>query len=386
MSSKDLCVLLDANVIQQGNLEMLECDFVRIGFGFHNPNHAAALFCALLPFCFGRQYLQGVWRGLVCCLFLALLLTQSRTGLLVAFVEFVVWGIMKERRTHPRFWCVLFVALVLASWWMAPRLVLDDSILNRPKIWFAGIQLFAENLCGVGLGNSGALVSALFLPDISPVRTLISAHLTLIVELGWVIGGVWLMFIVSALRGVHRLSRLGLAFAGLVLFGCTSTIFDWSILFDFADCGGFGRGNWILSWMLLIIFVGFGIRLIPVAFRCDISFGQMGKSVCCLICVFLFVMLVVGGVAVMSHNALPRVKNGFVYLGSAPYMLALYDEDWDLKTIMPYMRGSFAAPVHALSRFPRGKKLDRISCIVLFGNCCEWDYLVKGIPIKCVGD
>ncbi len=30
--------------------------FERLTFGFHNPNHAAALACALLPLCLG-------WRG-----------------------------------------------------------------------------------------------------------------------------------------------------------------------------------------------------------------------------------------------------------------------------------------------------------------------------------
>ena len=31
-------------------------DIVRQGFGFANPNHAAAAICALFPFCWG-------WRG-----------------------------------------------------------------------------------------------------------------------------------------------------------------------------------------------------------------------------------------------------------------------------------------------------------------------------------
>jgi len=34
-------------------------DLVRQGFGFANPNHAAAAICALLPFCWG-------WRGSRC--------------------------------------------------------------------------------------------------------------------------------------------------------------------------------------------------------------------------------------------------------------------------------------------------------------------------------
>jgi len=36
----------------------------RISFGFHNPNHAAALVCALLPLCFGWRWVAWVGRGL----------------------------------------------------------------------------------------------------------------------------------------------------------------------------------------------------------------------------------------------------------------------------------------------------------------------------------
>ena len=36
----------------------------RLSFGFHNPNHAAALVCALLPLCFGWRWAAWVWRSL----------------------------------------------------------------------------------------------------------------------------------------------------------------------------------------------------------------------------------------------------------------------------------------------------------------------------------
>ena len=61
--------------------------FQRLAFCFANPNHAAAAICALLPFCWGwRRHLRlGCALSLV--LFAALLLTQSRTGILVAGAE-----------------------------------------------------------------------------------------------------------------------------------------------------------------------------------------------------------------------------------------------------------------------------------------------------------
>ena len=36
----------------------------RLAFGFHNPNHAAALVCALLPLCWGWRRATWVGRGL----------------------------------------------------------------------------------------------------------------------------------------------------------------------------------------------------------------------------------------------------------------------------------------------------------------------------------
>ena len=38
--------------------------FERLTFGFHNPNHAAALVCALLPLCLGWRRAAWAGRGL----------------------------------------------------------------------------------------------------------------------------------------------------------------------------------------------------------------------------------------------------------------------------------------------------------------------------------
>ena len=58
-------------------------DVVRQGFGFANPNHAAAAICALFPFCWG--WMRCVWLGRVLFVLLCVMLalTQSRTGLIV---------------------------------------------------------------------------------------------------------------------------------------------------------------------------------------------------------------------------------------------------------------------------------------------------------------
>ena len=60
----------------------------RAAIGFANPNHAAAVICALFPFCWGWR---GVWRwagrlvGVALCVMLAL--TQSRTGFVLMAIE-----------------------------------------------------------------------------------------------------------------------------------------------------------------------------------------------------------------------------------------------------------------------------------------------------------
>ena len=218
--------------------------FLRIALGF--PNHAAALVCALLPLGWGWRGRLG--RVLSGGQFAMLLLTQSRTGLLVMGLEVGAWWWISRRGAarpeaapYRRWW--LWIAIVLAGmilWWMGPRLALDGSILNRPRIWLAGLRLFAANPSGVGLGNSGTVASAFLLDSIPEVRTMISAHLTLLAEFGWIVGWAWLAFIGLALCGVRECPRVGTAFAGLVLSGCSSTVFDWPVLFDFAEQGGLG--------------------------------------------------------------------------------------------------------------------------------------------------
>ena len=171
-------------------------DVVRQGFGFVNPNHAAAAICALFPFCWGwggalgdralpaRGALQWCGRvaGVALCAMLAM--TYSRTGVVVVAIEAtVLWrgalgssrptsGRGRRWNAVPTIWgVILSVCLAcIAAWWMWPRLALDGAVMNRPKIWLAGLKLFAANPLGVGFGKSGEIASALMLPDGITVR------------------------------------------------------------------------------------------------------------------------------------------------------------------------------------------------------------------------
>ena len=357
----------------------------RYPLGFHNPNHAAALVCALLPLCWGWGRWAWLGRVLSVGLFAMLLLTQSRTGLLVMGLEVGAWwwisrrGAARSASAPYRCWGLPIALMGVALWWMGPRLALDGSILNRPRIWLAGLQLFVANPNGVGLGNSGTLASAFLLDGIPEIRTMISAHITLLAEFGWLVGWAWLAFIGLALCGVRVSPRVGTAFAGLVVSGCTSTVFDWPVLFNFAERGGLGMMNWVLSWSMFLMFMGFGVWLIAGVVR-------RTRRVRPTIVVALALAVVVGLRLVPTGNA-PQVRDGYVVCGESPRTLALYDASWKLKAVAQRVTGGAVMPVRGVTRFPRDLDWCGVDRVLLFGTCREWVHLVKGgVPVSCVGN
>ena len=370
--------------------------FIRWSLGLHNPNHAAAALCALLPLCWGWR--RHAWLGysIAAALFAMLLLTQSRTGILVAGLEAAAWWWFAGRRAGctarvPRRrrwpWAVAGLAVAgLSLWWLGPRLALDGSILNRPKIWLAGLRLFAANPGGVGLGNSGTLASAFLLGDGVPeVRTLVNAHLTLLAECGWFVGWAWGAFIALALTGLKESPRIGFAFAGLVASGCSATVFDWAVLLDFAEQGGLGWTNWILSWGMFAFFIGCGTWLVwsrtprAEAARVQRAPGSIVFALACSGALVLAARLVPPG------NA-PRVRDGYAFSGDAPRTLALYDGAWNLRAVLPRAGRNAVVPVRPVSRFPRGIDRVGIGRVLLLGDCREWVHLVEGVPVACAED
>lgn len=153
---------------------------------------------------------------------------------------------------------VAVAVAAIALWWMWPRLALDGAILNRPKIWLAGLRLFAANPFGVGFEKSGEIATAFMLPDGITVRTLVNSHLTLLVEMGALVGGAWLAFFALALCVGRAMRRTWVAFAGLAVSAFSASVFDWHVLFDFAEKGGYGVVNFALAWGLFGAFVVMG--------------------------------------------------------------------------------------------------------------------------------
>ena len=317
-----------------------------------------------------------------------LAMTQSRTGLVLMAAEAIAMSKCRVDSVKCRmtgFGLALW-GVAVAAWWIWPRLTIDDSILNRPRIWLAGLQLFAANPSGVGLGNSGAVASAFLLPDIPEIRTMISAHITLLAEFGWLVGFAWFAFIVLALFGVRQSPRIGIAFAGLVVSGCSSTIFDWPVLFDVSEFGGLGVTNWILSWAMFLLFVVFGVYLSWKRLRCCGALGTTRPTMATMGMTMAASGLIVVSLLLVPKGNAPTVRDGYVFRGEAPRTLALYDDGWRLRTVLPRLGGSVVLPVHAASRFPHDIDLSGVGKVMLFGNCREWDHLVKGVPVVCAAD
>ena len=370
---------------------------MRMGFGFFNPNHAAALICAVIPFCWGwrgRWHWAGRLVGVALCAMLAA--TFSRTGFIVLALEAGAWWMMcdgcrRARSARTTIWGVILSACLacIAAWWMWPRLALDGAILNRPKIWLAGLRLFAANPMGVRFGNSGEIASAFMLPDGITVRTLVNSHLTLLVEMGVFVGGAWLVFIALALCVGRAMRRTWVAFAGLAVSAFSASVFDWHVLFDFAEKGGYGGVNFVLAWALFGAFVVMGVAMVSCGVgvlitqrRRDAECAErVGRSVARRVafpvgCVAVGICAVV--VCFCSDDT-PRVGRGYVAVGNGGPCV-YRDEGWSLKSVA--------------KRFPDGARFcvrpgvpadaEDAGEVWLFGDAAESAWRFKGARLKLV--
>jgi hypothetical protein len=269
---------------------------VRCGFGFDNPNHAAALFVILifpllsLAFC-ARCYLWAriLAAGSAAALFAALLSTCSRSGtaafaagLLLFFflaIRFLGWRPGRARRRTVISCAAVFAALFAAAAAFPPvragfeRSVpgpsfADNSALNRLKVWKGALCLLADNPAGTGGGSSGYIYTAVLHRggDMSGYRTMVSSFLTLAVEHGvfaaWLVcGALFSSFLsgLSLLRGGTRKDSLSAwmtaaALCSIVsgsLCGALSTCFDLNALR--ADWAGLALND-ALSITLSLLF------------------------------------------------------------------------------------------------------------------------------------
>ena len=93
--------------------------------------------------------------------------------------------------------------------------------------------------------------------------------------------------------------------------------------------------------------------------------------------------VLVGAALLVPKGGAPMVRDGYVFHGEAPRTLALYDDGWQLRTVLPRVSGAAVLPIHAVSRFPYDFDMSGVGKVMLFGNCREWAHLVRGVPVVC---
>ncbi len=357
---------------------------VRWGFGFHNPNHAAAAICAVLPFLWGWRRRAWIGWGLSVPLLAALALTYSRTGFAVAALEAVAFAAWSRRWRFAAAAVVLLV-LVAAIGGVAGRFAPDAAALNRLSIWWAGLKLAAANPWGVGHGNSGLIASA-FLLDGIEVRTFVNSHLTLLAEHGWIVECAWMAFMAVALVRGTRHARVWTSFAGLCLSAFSSSVFDWHVLFGWTDMEGLGAMNFILSWTLFAAFLAMGVRL-AIGGRCDGDAAcaarppyRVGSNPVCAArppyhsvkLVAIVPVLMLAALWVTPTADAPKVRGGFVVKEGRDMSLVLRDSEWTLKAVAEYLSVDGGPDGYRLAIAPGYVPLDfPPTSVWLFGAAAE---------------
>ena len=336
---------------------MMEFTFdgiVRQGFGFYNPNHAAALICALFPFLWGWKKYAWIGWMITFLLTIPLVMTYSRTGVLVLAFELAAYFILSKTKNWKLIAAIVSgILLILIVGGIFGRFALDKAVTNRPEIWLAGLKLYAVNPLGIGLSNSGVVVSNFMLEDIQ-CRTLVNSHLTLLVEFGIIAGFFWLSFISYALFSGVKKPRTWCAVAGLAISAISASVFDWDLLSDFQNYGNLPLLNFVLSWLLLFIFLVLTAYLLWK----KINLKRFGIAAgCAILCVILPFCL--------WKSDTPKVKNDTVYT-SSDAALVLYDEDWELNSLLPYCKTGYQIPLQP------GLVKIKTEKVFLFGNAAEY--------------
>ena len=337
--------------------KMMEFTFdgiVRQGFGFYNPNHAAALICAIFPFLWGWKKYAWIGWFLTFLLTVPLVMTYSRTGVLVLGFELAAYFIISKIKNWKLIAAIASgILLILLVGGIFGRFAIDKAVTNRPEIWLAGLRLYAANPLGVGLSNSGMIVSNFMLENIQ-CRTLVNSHLTLLAEFGIFAGFFWFSFIFYALfTGIPK-PRTWSAVAGLAISATSASIFDWDLLSDFQSFGELPLLNFVLSWLMLLLSLALTLYLLWG----KINFKRLGIAAgCAILCVILPFCL--------WKADTPKVKSDIVYSSSdAP--LVLYDEEWNIKSLLPYCKDGYQIPLQP------GLVKIKTEKVFLFGNAAEY--------------
>lgn len=368
--------------------------FVRYGFGFYNPNHAAAFICAILPFAWIALSQRACWQKILggllsVILVFALAFTYSRAGVLVFILEALAFAFYFGKKYWKIFFgigAVLILSLLISS--AVGRFTFDASASNRIEIWLAGLKLFLGNPLGVGLGNSGEIASAFLLPSDIEIRSLVNSHLTLLCEFGFIVGALWISLIFYAIKCGYsqRANPLKFAalvsFCGLVVSSGISSAFDWEVLLNPSKFEYITNVNLAALYCLFALFSLLAFYLIKGSFRLKEFFSVFALFVG----VFLpFFVLSRGSVI------LPAVRetHGDVFVRNCkepPYSVVIFDDDYNLKSAMAILRelGLSERIYICKNSWQNREKLPRENpkSFILFGKCS--DFLNENIAAPCV--
>ena len=281
-------------------------------------------------------------------------MTYSRTGVLVLGFELAAYFILTKTKNWKQIAAIAGgILLILLIGGIFGRFAIDKAVTNRPEIWIAGLKLYAANPLGVGLSNSGMIASNFMLENIQ-CRTLVNSHLTLLVEFGIFAGFFWFSCLFYALFSGVKKPRTWCAAAGLVLSAISASIFDWDLLSDFQNFGELSLLNFVLSWLMLLLFLALTLYLLWG----KINFKRLGFAAGCAI---LCVILPLG----LWRTDTPKVKHDIVFTSpDAP--LVLYDEEWNIKSLLPYCQSTYQIPLK-----PGFVKI-KAEKVILFGNAAEY--------------
>lgn len=368
--------------------------FVRYGFGFYNPNHAAAFICAILPFVWIALFQKAYWQKILgsllsIILIFALAFTYSRAGVLVFILEALAFAFYfgkKYWKVYCAIGVVLIFSLLISS--AMGRFTFDAAASNRIEIWLAGLRLFLGNHLGVGLGNSGEIASAFLLPEDIEIRSLVNSHLTLLCEFGFIVGALWISLLFYAIKCGYsqRANPLKFAalvsFCGLVVSSGISSVFDWEVLLRPSKFEYLTNINLAATYCLFALFCLLAFYLIYGSFKLKVFSGIF--TVC--IAAFLpFFVLSRGSVI------LPAVRktHGDIFVRNCkdpPYSVVIFDDDYNLKSAMAILRelGLSERVYICKNSWQNREKLPRENpkSFIVFGNCS--DFLNENIAAPCV--
>lgn len=367
---------------------------VRYGFGFYNPNHAAAFICAILPFAWIALFQRACWQKILggllsVILIFALAFTYSRAGVLVFILEALAFAFYfgkKYWKVYCAIGVVLIFSLLISS--AMGRFTFDAAASNRIEIWLAGLRLFLGNPLGVGLGNSGEIASAFLLPSDIEIRSLVNSHLTLLCEFGFIVGALWISLIFYTIKSGYSQMANPLKFAalvsfcGLVVSSAISSVFDWEVLLNPSKFEYITNVNLAALYCLFALFSLLAFYLIYGSFKLKVFSGIF--TVC--IAAFLpFFVLSRGSVI------LPAVRkiHGDIFVRNCkepPYSVVIFDDDYNLKSAMAILRelGLSERIYICKNSWQNREKLPRENpkSFILFGKCS--DFLNRNIAAPCV--